>query len=29
VNGVRLVDWLGALVTNEPLDDFHCDQCDP
>ncbi len=29
VNGVRLVDWLEALITNESPDDVHCDQCDP
>jgi hypothetical protein len=29
VNGVRLVDWLGALVTSDPPPDVHCDQCAP
>jgi hypothetical protein len=29
VNGTKLVDWLDALVTDEPPDDVHCDQCDP
>jgi hypothetical protein len=29
VNGVRLVDWLDALITDEPPDDVHCDHCDP
>ena len=29
VNGVRLVDWLDALITDEPPDDVHCDKCDP
>lgn len=28
VNGVRLVDWLEALITGQPLDDVHCDLCD-
>ena len=28
VNGVRLVDWVDALITGEPLDDVHCDQCE-
>jgi Pectinacetylesterase len=28
VNGVRLVDWVEALITGEPLDDIHCDQCE-
>jgi hypothetical protein len=27
VNGVRLVDWVEALIAGEPLDDVHCDQC--
>jgi hypothetical protein len=27
VNGVRLADWVTALVTGEPPDDVHCDQC--
>ena len=27
VNGVRLVDWVDALITGEPPDDVHCDQC--
>jgi Pectinacetylesterase len=27
VNGVRLVDWVDALIAGEPLDDVHCDQC--
>jgi hypothetical protein len=27
VNGVTLVDWVAALITGEPLDDVHCDQC--
>jgi hypothetical protein len=29
VDGVRLVDWLDALITGEPVDDVHCDPCDP
>jgi hypothetical protein len=29
VNGVRLVDWLDALVTDEPPDDVHCGTCGP
>ena len=29
VNGVRLVDWVEALLAGEPLDDVHCDQCEP
>jgi hypothetical protein len=24
-----LVDWLDALITGEPVDDVHCDPCDP
>jgi hypothetical protein len=27
VNGVRLVDWIAALIAGEPLDDVHCDDC--
>jgi hypothetical protein len=27
VNGVRLVDWVDALIAGEPLDDVHCDDC--
>ena len=27
VDGVRLVDWVSALVAGEPLDDVHCDDC--
>jgi Pectinacetylesterase len=29
VNGVTLVDWVDALIAGEPLDDVHCDQCEP
>jgi hypothetical protein len=29
VNGVRLVDWIDELITNDPPDDVHCDKCDP
>jgi hypothetical protein len=29
VNGVALVDWLEAVISGEPLDDVHCDQCEP
>jgi hypothetical protein len=28
VNGVRLVDWIDALLAGEPLDDVHCDDCE-
>jgi hypothetical protein len=27
VNGVKLVDWVEALISGEPLDDVHCDEC--
>jgi hypothetical protein len=27
VEGVRLVDWLDALITDEPPDDVHCVRC--
>jgi hypothetical protein len=27
VNGVRLVDWIRALLAGEPLDDVHCEDC--
>jgi hypothetical protein len=27
VNGVRLVDWVDALIAGDPLDDVHCDDC--
>jgi hypothetical protein len=27
VNGVRLVDWVEALMAGDPLDDVHCDEC--
>jgi hypothetical protein len=27
VNGVRLVDWVEALLAGDPLDDVHCDKC--
>jgi hypothetical protein len=27
VDGVRLLDWVDALIAGEPLDDVHCDQC--
>lgn len=29
VDGVRLVDWLDELITDDPPDDVRCDQCDP
>ena len=29
VNGMKLVDWVDALLAGEPLDDVHCDQCEP
>jgi hypothetical protein len=28
VNGVRLVDWVDALLAGEPLDDVHCEECE-
>jgi hypothetical protein len=28
VNGVKLVDWVTALIAGEPLDDVHCVDCD-
>jgi Pectinacetylesterase len=28
VNGVRLVDWVAALVAGQPLDDVHCEDCE-
>jgi Pectinacetylesterase len=28
VNGVRLVDWVDALLKGKPLNDVHCDQCE-
>jgi Pectinacetylesterase len=28
VNGVRLVDWVNALIKRKPLDDVHCEQCE-
>jgi len=27
VNGVRLVDWVQALIAGRPLADVHCDDC--
>jgi hypothetical protein len=27
VNGVKLVNWVKALIAGEPLDDVHCDKC--
>jgi hypothetical protein len=27
VNGIKLVDWIDALITGKPLDDVHCDKC--
>ena len=27
VSGVRLVDWVEALIAGEPLDDVHCNEC--
>jgi hypothetical protein len=27
VNGIRLVDWVDALLGGEPLDDVHCQNC--
>lgn len=27
VNGIRLVDWVNALIAGEPLDDVHCEAC--
>ena len=29
VKGVTLVDWVDALISGQPLDDVHCDQCEP
>jgi hypothetical protein len=29
VNGVRLVDWVDALIAGQPLDDVHCTECAP
>ena len=29
VNGIRLVDWLDALVSGDPPADVHCQQCEP
>jgi Pectinacetylesterase len=28
VNGVRLVEWVDALIEGEPVDDVHCEQCE-
>jgi hypothetical protein len=28
VDGVRMVDWVEAVVAGEPLDDVHCDHCE-
>lgn len=28
VNGVRLVDWVAALIAGEPLADVHCEECE-
>jgi hypothetical protein len=28
VNGVRLVDWVAALLAGEPLADVHCTECE-
>jgi hypothetical protein len=28
VNGVRLADWVDALIKGKPLDDVHCEQCE-
>ena len=27
INGVKLVDWVDALVAGSPLDDVHCIEC--
>ena len=29
VNGVRFVDWVDALLAGRPLDDVHCEECEP
>ena len=29
VNGVRLVDWIDALIAGEPVEDVHCTHCRP
>jgi hypothetical protein len=26
-NGIRLVDWVDALIAGEPPDDVHCNDC--
>jgi hypothetical protein len=28
VNGVKLVDWIAALLAGEPLDDVRCEDCE-
>jgi hypothetical protein len=28
VNGVKLVDWVAALIPGEPFDDVHCVDCE-
>jgi hypothetical protein len=28
VDGVKLVDWLEALLDGQPLDDVHCVNCE-
>jgi hypothetical protein len=28
VDGVTLVDWVGALLAGEPFPDAHCDDCE-
>jgi hypothetical protein len=29
VNGVTLVDWVTRLIAGEPIDDIHCNDCEP
>jgi hypothetical protein len=29
VNGVRVVDWVDALLAGDPLADVHCTECEP
>jgi hypothetical protein len=29
VNGVTLVEWVEALIAGEPMEDVHCDDCEP
>jgi Pectinacetylesterase len=29
VDGVRFVEWVDALLAGEPVEDVHCEQCEP